>query len=299
MLDVWGLDIQPLYYFDADIYTTLTLSDQLRIRRVKKYEKQSYGELSDEDHGLGWGLEGPLSFVLECVSRTSTSHEAEEVMKKLAISLLLFKHDMDLDNRLPWLRLGRGSSRIWQSDQLPLLWDEELDHESMQFPGYRLGIPDIDTFLAFWTTCNQTSWHRSLLVAGKRLLQVQARVGEAVLEDRLIDLMIACEALVLDGENEKGKNIAHRVGKLQKEKISHLEKRATEELGLAYRLRNDLVHDGEISSSNLAQAPFLEDFVMHIEQYLRIGMVNYIDLMKQGQSKNQIIQCLDRLRRAT
>jgi hypothetical protein len=293
-LDVWSLGTQALYYFDAAISTTLALGNQLRIRRVKKSEKQSYGELGDEDRGLGWGSEGPLSFVLDCVSRTS--REGEETMKKLAISLLLFKRDI-WNNGLPWFRLRWGGTRVWQSDQLPPLKDEDLDHGSMLFPGYRLEIPDIDAFRTFRDTCNQTSWHKALYVAVNRLLQAQAREGDAVLEDRLIDMMIACEALVLDGENEKGKNIAHRLGKLQKQQIPHLEKRAVDDLGLAYRLRNDVVHDGEFSSANLAKVPFPEQFVMHIEQYLRIGMVNYIDLTNQGQSKNQIIQYLDGLPR--
>jgi len=285
--------VQRLYYFDADIRTALTLSDQLRIRRVKKSEKQSYGEFGDNDQGLGWGFGGPLSFVLECVS--PTQREGEETMKKLAVCLLLFKHDMGLDDRLPWFRLVRGRSGYWQSDHLPPLTDEELDDEAMRFPGYRLGIADIDAFRTFWATCSKTSWHKSLLLAGSRLLLVQARRDETALEDRLIDLMIACEALVIEDkkEDKKRTKIARRVGKLQEEQIPHLAKRASEELGLAYRLRNDLVHQGEFSSENLAEAAFPDQFVMYIEQYLRIGMANYIDLMNQGKSKNQIIQYLD------
>jgi hypothetical protein len=291
LFDVWSLNVQALYYFDADI--GLNLSNQLRIRRVMKSEKQSYGELDDSDRGLGWGLEGPLSFVLECVS--PTSREGGATMKKLAISLLLFKHDVGLNNELPWFRLSWGRGRTWQSDQLPALKDEDLDHESMLFPGYRLTLGDVDRFRTFWGTCNQPSWHSSFFVAGNRLLRARAREGDGVLEDRLIDLMIACEALVLDGENEKGKNIAHRVGKLQKQPVAHLEARAFTELGLAYKLRNDVVHDGKFSPSNMAAVPFPEQFITYIEQYLRIGMVNYLDLMNKGQSKIQIIQYLDSL----
>lgn len=283
--------MQALYYFDADV--GLTLSNQLRIRRVKKSEKQSFGELGDSNRGLGWGLEGPLSFVLECVSRTS--RESDATMKKLGISLLLFKHDIGLNNELPWFRLSWGGWRTWQSDQLPALKIEDLDHESMPFPGYRLTLGDVDRFRTFWAACNQPSWHSSFFVAGNRLLRARAREGDGVLEDRLIDLMIACEALVLDGEKEKGKNIAHRVGTLQKESMAHLEARAIAELGLAYKLRNDVVHDGKFSPSNMATVPFPEQFITHIEQYLRIGMVNYIDMMNKGQSKSQIIQYLDSL----
>lgn len=292
--NIWDLGVQALYYFDADVGSELTLSTQLRIRRVKKSEKQSYGQLSGKDHGLGWGFGGPLSFVLECVSQTS--RELEATMKRLAISLLLFKHDMGLNNELPWFRLRWGRWGAWESDRLPPLKDADLDYEPMSFPRYRLTLGEVNSFRIFWSVCNQTNWHNTLFVAGKRLLQAQWREEEHVLEDRLIDLMIACEALVLKGEHNKGDNIAHRVGKLQKEQISHLEKRAIDELGLAYKLRNDVVHEGEFSSSNLAQVPFPEEFTRHVEQYLRIGMVNYVDMMNQGQSKTNIIQYLDSLR---
>lgn len=271
-----------LSYFDAEIIKDFALDNQLRIRRVKK------SEMPD------WGLGGPLSFVVECVSRNSC--DGGKTIKKLAASLLLFKHNYpELKKDLPWFRLRWGSSTMWGSSELPSIENEDLDNEPMLYSGYHLGWSEMDDFRTFWATCNQVDWHRSLVVAGNRLLKVQARVGDAVLEDRPNDLMIACEALVLDGKNGKGKNIAHRVGKLQKQQMPHLEKEAIDDLGLAYRLRNDTVHDGEFSSSNLAQVPFLERFVMSVEQYLRIGMVNYIDLMNQGQSKNQIIEYLDGL----
>jgi hypothetical protein len=281
--DVWSLRVRMLYGFDSEIPKEFAVDNQLRIRRVKK------SEIAD------WGSGGP--FVLECVSRNS--REGEMRMKKLAASLLLFKRNYDgLSKYLPSFRLGLGSSATWQSSQLPSIKTEDVESVPMRYPGYPFRWTEMDDFRAFWTDCNQTDWHKSLLVAGNRLLKAQTRVGDAVLEDRLIDLMIACEALVLDHDHGKGENIAHRVGKLQKQQTPHLEKSATSNLGLAYRLRNDIVHDGEFSPPNLAQVPFLERFVMSVEQYLRIGMVNYIDLMNQSQSKKDIIQYLDGLPRA-
>jgi hypothetical protein len=298
VLDDWCLRTYRLHYFDAEVSSTLDLSSQLRIRRVKKSEKESYGELWDEDHGLGWGLDGPLSFVIDCVARNA--RDVRETINKLAVALLLFKHyDRPLHDRLAWFRLRWGGGSLWQPDQLPLIRSEEMADadESTSFYGYHLKVSDISSFQIFWNTCSKTSWHKSLLLAGSRLLLVQAREDETALEDRLIDLMIACEALVIEDKKEEQKRtkIACRVGKLQKEQIPHLEKRASEELDLAYRLRNDLVHQGEFSSENLAEAAFPDQFVMYIEQYLRVAMVNYIDLMNQGKSKNQIIQYLDDL----
>lgn len=107
--------------------------------------------------------------------------------------------------------------------------------------------------------------------------------------------MIACEALVLEREDEKGRRIAHRLGKLQK--TPPTESRIIDWLRLGYRMRNDIVHDGQLSSSNLAELParLFEEFVIEIEQYLRVGMMNYIELMNKTMTKHEIVQYLDAL----
>jgi hypothetical protein len=294
MIIVRDLAMQAFYYFDADIPRELTFDDHLRLRRVRKIEKYPSGSPRDIDNGYGWGLEGPLSFVAECVS--STSAEGWTTIKKLAICLLLYKRDIG-PNDVPWFRLGPKGSRMLQSNQLPALVGEELDDERMELPYYYLKVTNIDDFRAFWVSCNQSPWHSTLLVAGNRLLQAQARVGETVFEDRLIDMMIDCEALVLKGEHDKGETIAKRMGKLLGLKYPKLEDQTRDALALAYRLRNDVVHDGQFSASHLSELPTarLDTFVVRVEQYLRSATVDYIDLMNQAMSKDQIIQYLDSL----
>lgn len=88
-----------LYHFDADIIKDFALDNQLRIRRVKKSEMK------------GWEFGGPLSFVVECVSRNS--HDGKKTIKKLAASLLLFKRSYPgLKNELPWFRLRWGRGQV-------------------------------------------------------------------------------------------------------------------------------------------------------------------------------------------
>lgn len=294
-LPLWELRADAMYYFYAYVVDELPISRNLRIRRVKKQEKHSYGEPGDADHGYGWGLEGPLSFAIECVA--SASDEARLTIRKLATALLLFKRDKVANDQLPFFRLEFGGSRIWESADLPALRTDELDHERMKFPGFELGVGDIDDFRNFWVVCNQSTWHPTLFVAGSRLLQTQQRVGETVFEDRLIDIMIACEALVLSGEHDKGEHIAHRLSKLQLGKSPYSEARAMTLLRLAYQFRNDIVHEGQLSQSHLAQLPTVRfpDFVVEVEQVLRAAMVNYVDLMNQGKSKDDVIQYLDSL----
>jgi len=288
----YDLRIRAANYFDADITKTLNIENYLRIRRVKKQEKYSYGKLTDPDHGFGWGLEGPLSFVFECI--LPTFDETRLAIRKLATTLLLFKRDKKSTNELQWFRLGLEGSQMVQTPNFPVI-SERLDDEKMDFSGYALHLWEIDDFKTFWKTCTLSVWHPSFCVSSNRLLRLQERVGDTVWEDRLIDMMIACEALVLEGEDEKGKLIAHRVGKLQK--TPQMESRIMDWLRLGYRIRNDIVHDGQVSSSNLAQLPtrLFEEFVLEIEQYLRLGMVNYIDLMNKAMTKHDIVLYLDSL----
>ncbi|MGA3110289.1 MAG: hypothetical protein ABSD99_12705 [Candidatus Bathyarchaeia archaeon] len=280
-----------MYYFYSDVLDELPFSRDLRIRRVKKQEKQSYGELTDADHGYGLGLGGPLSFAIECVA--PTSDEARSTISKLAIALLLFKRDKIKNDQLPFFRLDFGGSRTWDSADLPTLRTDELDHEQMKFPGFELRFDEIDNFKKSWDVCNGT-WHPTLIVAGSRLLQTQQRVGETVFEDKLIDIMIACEALVLSGERDKGELIAHRLGKLQLGKSHYPEDRAMASLKLAYQLRNDIVHEGRLKKSHEDQLPTARfpDFVAECEELLRAGMVAYVDLMNEGKSKDDVIQYL-------
>jgi len=69
-------------------------------------------------------------------------------------------------------------------------------------------------------------------------------------------------------------------------------KKHRDEIKLAYDLRNDAVHDGYFSEKNTRKAGFMDMFLRFIERYLRVGMHNYILLMNQGLSKNEIINRL-------
>jgi hypothetical protein len=291
------LRTEAAYYFDADITNELSLSGSVGIRRVKKQEKYSYGKLTDKNHGYGWGNEGPISFVFECVA--SNGEEARSTLRKLATTLLVFKRDLIANDQLPWFRVSFGGSRGSESPNRPLLKSEELDDEKMDRHSryYSLSITDIDDFKKFWAKCSQTTWHPTLLVTGGRLVMSQHRVGAAAFEDKLIDVMIGCEALVLSGsDRDKGDPIAERLGKLQSGK-AFSDDYARRSLRVAYKLRNDVVHQGILSNSQLLDLPTARfpDFVVHVERMLRGGIDSYIDLMNQGKSKMDIIEYLDSL----
>lgn len=138
-------------------------------------------------------------------------------------------------------------------------------------------------------------WPPNLMWAARRLLRAQHRVGEEQ-DDKLIDLVIALEALLLNKkERDKQNNLSSRAAKLQR-LTGHFHKSATDELFLAYDLRNDAVHDGQFSSANLAKiggSDFLQRYITYLERYVRVSMRNYIKMLNQRLSKDQIIQQLD------
>lgn len=180
MLSGHDLRVRAVDYFNVDVKNTLTIENYLRIRRVKKQEKYSYGKLTDLDHGLGWGLDGPISFVFECL--LPTPEETRLAIRKLATTLLLFKRDKQSSNEMHWFRLGVEGSQTVQYPTFPAI-DEGLDDEKMLFPGYVLQLSEIDAFKSFWKTCTQSVWHPSFHVSSSRLLRLQERVGDTVWED--------------------------------------------------------------------------------------------------------------------
>ena len=269
-----------LFYFTTD-EIQIEVNPNLRVRPVSKVEK--YKE--------GWGLigRGSLHFVAECFGL-----EPYEEIKKLVTCLLMFKLDSEHSKELPTIGLEKFS---WDAgpDNLPPLPRKEdleicklLDREGL----YHLDIGESDSFIRFWSELTKNDWHPNLKAAARRLIMAQSRSAEGIYEDRLIDMVIAFDTLVLrKKEHGKGDKASKRMARLQQLERG-LEGRATEEIKLAYDLRNDAVHDGYFSEKNTRKAGFMDMFLRFIERYLRVGMHNYILLMNQGLSKNEIINRL-------
>lgn len=188
-----------------------------------------------------------------------------------------------------------GRAQITQLSVLPPVDRNDLEPLSIAKSGmwlsYVLDVGETGAFLNFWATMTSAGWPRNLTASARRLIRAQRRRGSDRDKDRLIDLIIGLEALVLNkDEHRKQQKMSSRFSKLiggsQQQQIEN-------DLRLAYDLRNDAVHDGYFDPNDVARIPRyptpIPTFIMHTEEYLRKGMNNYVGLNNKGQSKNQII----------
>jgi hypothetical protein len=274
--------------FDAAISVTLDLTKTLRIRRITKEEKfYSFEDQNGETkqgRGLGGGNEGRLFFVADCASYGNPRFELD----RLATLLLLFRRETD-DGNLPTFSTEFGGKGALGSAQLPPIDRGDIDPGHNKYPGYFLRANELKPFLVFWSNSTSGVWHANLVPASRRLIRMQSRRGTDSLEDRLIDSMIAFEALLLKRDDDKGPTIAHRTAQLLGDSNGQVKRK----LKLAYECRNDLVHDGQVSKEKLTRIGTLfERFVSQIEGDLRCSMVKYIELMNNGCSKKTILRQL-------
>ncbi len=290
------LETRPLFFFRAD-RPEVNVSKVLRIRAISKQEKYPppNGHSGWAFHG-GYGY-GNLFFAVDCIA----ANPSEEI-DRLATCLLLYKMQ-DLfppSDDLPSFEMAFGEWRLLQSDELPPLIYEELERITLPHPAgfYILHLSEQDSFVKFWSELAKQPWPDNIRWSARRLLRAQQRKGNE-LDDKLVDLIIALEALVLtSGESGKGTHLSTRAGKLQ-ELQGHLKQKAISDLALAYSARNEIVHDGALSAGTLQKiggdTTFLRRFIMWVEEYLKIGLRNYINKTNQGFSKDRIIQQLDSL----
>lgn len=276
-----------LFDFDADIDLTFDLTKTLRIRRITKQEKfctfDDDGK-SKEGYGLGEGNRGRLFFVAECSSYGNPKHELD----RLATVLLLFKREPK-EGALPTFSIEFGGKGNLESGELQQIHTNQVDQGHNQYSGYFLSANELPSFTTFWNASTSVKWHDTLVVASQRLLRMQSRAGTDSYEDRLIDIMIAFEALVLKREDNKGSMIAHRGAGLLDDSKRHIERR----LKLAYTCRNDLVHDGCISKKVKTRMGMpLDKFVSQTECDLRSSMAKYVELMNTGKTRKSILQDL-------
>jgi len=257
----WDQATTILFFFDT-LVPIIEFSDRLRIRAVTKREK----------FDMGWRLikgEMYLNFVVDWAHRLDIDEQDESL--KLAVCLHLF-------DRYGLLQVEPASSRVIFEPRLEplnlkdLVFDPNLlsHKEPARFQGYLL--TKINEMKGSWKHVAEKPWPDQAILAGKRLLWVKAR---REYEDKLVDLMIAFEALLLKRyEREKGELIARRAARLIETDTSIL-KNTCNELSTAYQLRNDIVHEGAPDFTRL-KGYFFERFVEFVEVYLRRTLQEFV-----------------------
>jgi len=209
-------------------------------------------------------------FVLERIITTEESHkfETNNVIRSIILALRLLKGGWVFGNYVFYIRLSEkrgltGWSQVQNlNPQTPVGWMKYvLDFEE---------IPDLKKLLKKIQKVD-FSERKSLGLACKRF---QRAYEESDVEDQLIDLMIAFEALFLKGKksmSQRGEVIAVAcsilLGRNEKER-----EEIRNSLTKAYSMRNSIVHGAEYKK----ESDMLE-FVAQIEEYLRGSIKKLLD----------------------
>jgi hypothetical protein len=251
----------------------IELFNGIRMRRISKEDLEDFGKYP---FPLWTGISiRPDMFVLEKnVAEEDGQHsKIEETMLNVVLGLrLLKKGDV----------VGNAVFSILLSDQR-LLESSYLEEESIPqtfVSTYVLMFDDIPSLKALLVKIQEIDFAKrgSLHLACKRF---QRTYGESDAEDKLIDLMIAFEALFL-----KGEKIGTSSGKIVAVACSHLLGKSDEErdkirasLLKAYKIRSSIVH-GSVYVPTVKDnivVNDLSDIVSEIEDYLRESIKRLLD----------------------
>jgi len=151
-------------------------------------------------------------------------------------------------------------------------------------PRYELTEAETDQLVKFynWLLSIDTSSDRSVELAVRRFNLAYERVMPA---DKLIDMMIAFEALLLPEKDELALRLSIRVANLLTDIADRQD--TLKKMKKAYKLRSDAVHGGQINDKEIVKC------VEVIEELLRQSLRSVLKLIEQGQRLPHIISRLD------
>lgn len=155
---------------------------------------------------------------------------------------------------------------------------------------YELTIDEVPNFLDFWKQFKQAQIKENALKTSLRRFTFVYERGRA--EDRLIDYIIALEALLLENEPELRLKLSLRGAALLDNNDPQTRKKVFHELHEGYKQRNNIAH-GEIPKQSVtvgSETLQLTQLIDRIGNYVRETIRAFILLNK---SKKQILAMLD------
>ena len=255
----------------------IDLIDGVRIRLISKEDLEDIKTWPAFHPPSILELISPRMFVLEkhIEVENERGFDLHKAMQSIILSLRLLKGG---------IVFGSYVFQVLLSKKRQLTsWSYEEDHPRTDFRTYILNFEEVPRLkkLAKKIRHMDFSKRRSLDLACRRF---QRAYEEKDAEDRLIDLMIAFEALFLKGEKgvpSKGKLIAVAcsilLGKNEEERDE-----IKQTLVKAYSIRNSIVHGSEysrIESDDKGEVYIdaLPDLVSQVEDYLRESIKKLFD----------------------
>lgn len=157
---------------------------------------------------------------------------------------------------------------------------------------YYFSSSDIRDFLMFQKvlkTLIPNEWDK-----GNRYLKIAIRYFNFAKErdsneDKIVDFVIALEALYLNGDHgEFTYKLAHRAASMLGSTFDR-RRVAFEKVKAAYNLRSQIVHGG----SDPKKRKITNEDVEKVDNYVRISIVEYLNLNKKYNSKKLILEKID------
>lgn len=160
------------------------------------------------------------------------------------------------------------------------------------FLDYYFSSSDIKDFLDFQkilTTLIPNEWDKD-----NRYIEIAIRYFNFAKErdsneDKIVDFVIALEALYLNGDHgEFTYKLAHRAASMLGSTFDR-RRVAFEKVKAAYNLRSQIVHGG----SDPKKRKITNEDVEKVDNYVRISIVEYLNLNKKYNSKKLILEKID------
>jgi hypothetical protein len=243
----------------------IELCDGIKVRRISE---EDLDDLKTEPFMVPPHMTSTDIFVLEkyVTDEDRDYHEIHNIMLNSVLALRLLKSG-DV--------MGRSTFQILLAEKRQLTgrtWEPEPNFEPLLRARYVLNYEDIPALSKLLEKVLHIDFlqNRNLHLACKRFQRIY---DEIEAEDKLIDLIIAFEALLLKGERgdeTKGQKIANACSNLlgkndeEREEIRFF-------LANAYSTRNLIVHGVKYPQPIVLKANqlWIEEFVLKLEDYLR------------------------------
>jgi hypothetical protein len=280
--------------FNSDM-KCISLLGGLRIRRISNKERKKVIESPRVDDHLFFSSKWIIEFSIKVRREDGFPHaQAHELFSDLITALRLYKEGII------------GYSNVYT---YPLSsWDTttygSISNKYYSGKTYELNKSELFGFKKLW---KKYSSLKSSGILKKRpeteiaLTRLNFAYERERLEDKLIDYVIAFEALLLTGDSEKRYRCALMAALLIGSVIQNAEekgnymKKVRTYMSQAYKTRSDVVHGSRRLPKDLKFANntvAIGDFIDEIGCYLRSAIKNYLDRVKNN-NKRQVLEELE------
>lgn len=225
---------------------------------------------------------------------TNPRVEAINTIKKIVAALRLFKNgdvynELYYDMPVSWCLFAKGIT----SSSSPL-----SPMRAKIEPELRLEKGEGEELKKFWILYKEFATKQSqFMFLETAMSRFDFAYDNLRIEDRLIDYMIAFEALFLKGDEEQ--ELSYRLGlraAVLLENPGEPRKEIFQNMRIAYSLRSLVVHGKNYDKIKIKleeKYKTIDIFILLIEKYLRASIKKFMDLIKTYPNQKEIIKELD------